>query len=217
MPLLTADRLRPRKSGPLVDFSAFREPTYSLLVVALFFAFWSVYYTFYYLSSYGNEVIGLPFTSATTLTILINGIGMPARVIPPFFAARFGQLNTLLPIFLIMTLVAFCWVAVHNSAGVYTYTAFYGTCSGAFQCLLPSTVASITPDMRMFGTRLGMAFGTISFAALTGPPLGGALQSAMNGSYFSGQLWAAISTGVCLGLLCASRVSKTGWHLSARA
>lgn len=44
-------RLPPRKSGPLVDFSAFKEPTYALFVAGLFFAIWPVYYTFYYVSS----------------------------------------------------------------------------------------------------------------------------------------------------------------------
>lgn len=87
------DRLPPRKSGPTVDLSAFRESTYSLLVAGLFFVIWSVYFTFYYrklqtaranitpdplttstpVSSYGSEVIGLPFTSATTITIVLNG------------------------------------------------------------------------------------------------------------------------------------------------
>lgn len=41
-------RLPPRESGPYVDLSAFKEPTYSFLVAGLFFAFWGVYWTFYY-------------------------------------------------------------------------------------------------------------------------------------------------------------------------
>jgi hypothetical protein len=43
-------RLPPRKSGPLVDWSAFLEPTYSLFIAGLFFMMWGVYYTFYYVS-----------------------------------------------------------------------------------------------------------------------------------------------------------------------
>ena len=44
-------RLPPRKSGPVVDLSAFKEPPYALFVAALFFAIWGVYYTFYYVSA----------------------------------------------------------------------------------------------------------------------------------------------------------------------
>lgn len=200
----------------MIDFSAFREPTYSLLVAGLFFAMWAIYYTFYYLSSFGNEVLGLPFTTATTIIILVNGAGVPARVIPPFFADRIGQFNTLIPALTSLAIVAFCWVAVHNPAGLYAFAALYGMCTGGFQCLVPSTVASITTDMSKFGTRLGMAFSTLGFAALTGPPIGGALQSAMNGSYLGAQLWAALAAGMTVVLVCASRVSKVGWKLGVK-
>jgi len=43
-------RLPPRKSGPVIDWSAFTEPTYALFVAGLFFVVWSIYYTFYYVS-----------------------------------------------------------------------------------------------------------------------------------------------------------------------
>jgi len=43
-------RLPPRKSGPVIDWSAFREPVYVSLVAGLFFVLWAVYYTFYYVS-----------------------------------------------------------------------------------------------------------------------------------------------------------------------
>lgn len=44
-------RLPPRKSGPVVDWGAFKEPPYALFVAGLFFVIWAVYYTFYYVSS----------------------------------------------------------------------------------------------------------------------------------------------------------------------
>ena len=135
---------------------------------------------------------------------------MPFRVIPPFFADRWGQLNVLLPILCALTIIAFTWIAVHSSGGIYTFTVFYGAASGAFQCLIPSTVASITSDMRTFGTRLGMAFSTLSFAALTGPSLGGALLDAMGGGYLGAQVWAGLSTAMALGLIFAARTSKVG-------
>lgn len=45
------------------------------------------------LSSYGVDVIGMPLSAATTLTIVVNGAGLPFRLIPPLFADRYGQLN----------------------------------------------------------------------------------------------------------------------------
>ena len=43
-------RMPPRKSGPIVDWGAFKELGYSLFVVAIFFQVWCIYFTLYYVS-----------------------------------------------------------------------------------------------------------------------------------------------------------------------
>lgn len=127
-----------------------------------------------------------------------------------------GQLNILFPTICCLVIVAYSWLAVSGVTGLYVFTCFYGLVSGAFQCLIPSTVASLTPEMSMVGTRLGMMFSTVSFAALTGPPIGGALQSAMGGRYTGASVWAATATLICAVLICASRVAKVGWKAGVK-
>ena len=158
-------------------------------------------------------MIHLPYTTSTTLVILINGVGFPARIIPPFFADRFGPLNVLIPSLFSLALITYTWLAINSAAGYYTFTIFYGIVSAAFQCLIPTTVASLTSDLSLVGTRLGMTFATISFAALTGPPIGGALQSLGGGSFVAPQIWAATSSLLCAGLVLTARVKKGGWKL----
>lgn len=41
-------RLPPRKSGPIVDWSAFKEPVWNCFVSGWWLVFWANYYTFYY-------------------------------------------------------------------------------------------------------------------------------------------------------------------------
>jgi predicted MFS family arabinose efflux permease len=43
-------RLPPRKAGPLVEFSAFKELPYTLFLVASFLNFWGLFFGFYYVS-----------------------------------------------------------------------------------------------------------------------------------------------------------------------
>lgn len=43
-------RLPPRKSGPIIDWDAFKDKLYISYVGGVFFFVWSVYYTFYYVS-----------------------------------------------------------------------------------------------------------------------------------------------------------------------
>jgi len=209
-------RLPPRKSGPLVDFSAFREAPYALFVSGVFFVVWAIYYTFYYVASFGVEIMDMSYSSAALLVILINIIGLPARIIPPYFADKLGQLNLMVPTVFCLAIVSYCWIPVTNISGLYGFTVMYGLVSAGFQCLIPSTVASITPDLSMVGTRLGMAFSTFSFAALTGPPIGGALQSAMGGRYTGASAWAASVTVLAGVLILLARVAKGGWELHVK-
>ena len=43
-------RLPPRKSGAIIDLSAFKEVTYVGFVSGLFFLMWANYFSFYYVS-----------------------------------------------------------------------------------------------------------------------------------------------------------------------
>ncbi|KAK6433534.1 hypothetical protein LTR95_010287 [Oleoguttula sp. CCFEE 5521] len=204
-------RLPPRKSGPIMDPAAFHEPVYMLFVAGLCFMIGSVYWTFYYIASFAVQAIGLSYTKSTLLIILLNGVGIPFRVLPPLLSDRYGPLNIMLPALCATTLVAFVFVAVHDIAGLYVFTSFYGATTAAFQCLLPVTVASLTGNLNMVGTRLGMAFSAISFAALTWPPIGGAILGLQHGKFQGAQIWAAVSALVGTLLVLAARVKMNGW------
>jgi MFS family permease len=43
-------RLPPRKSGPVVEFAAFKDPVYALFVSGMFFIIAPLYFSFYYVS-----------------------------------------------------------------------------------------------------------------------------------------------------------------------
>ncbi|RSM07900.1 hypothetical protein CDV31_008392 [Fusarium ambrosium] len=209
-------RLPPRKSGPIIDWDAFKDKLYVSYVAGLFFFVLPVYYTFYYLASYGRDALGLSYADASLLTTLINGAGLPARVLVPIIADRIGPLNTIAPAGFCVAVVAFSWLAVHDIAGIWIFTTFYGLASGAFQSLMPTGVASITKRLDAMGTRIGMCFSIISFAGLTGPPIGGRIQSATKDDYTGAHVWAALCSSVCVGLLLLARVLKVGWKPHVR-
>ncbi|KAK6845481.1 hypothetical protein PG995_015591 [Apiospora arundinis] len=209
-------RLPPRKSGPLIDLSAFKEVVYVGFVAGLFCLMWANYYTFYYIASYGNQVLGLDYSKASILVIILNGAGMPFRVLPPLLADRIGPINVLIPVAFFWAIVTWCWFAVGSVTQYYVFTVFYGISAGAFQCLMPTTVASITDRLDMVGTRLGMAFAVVSFASLTGPPIGGALQGAMDGRFTGAQAWAASVTTLSLAMFGFARFYLSGWQLAKK-
>ncbi|KAI1073989.1 MFS general substrate transporter [Whalleya microplaca] len=205
-------RLPPRKSGPLIDFSAFREPVYDGFVVGLFTLMMANYFSFYYIASFGTKALGMPYSTASIMVILINGAGLPFRVIPPLLADRIGPINVIVPVACIWAIVAFCWLAVDSIPGLYVFTCFYGIASGSFQCLIATAVASITKRLDHVGTRLGMAFSIVSFASLAGPPIGGAIQGAQGGRFTGAQVWAAVMTMIAFVCFVAVRVRMAGWN-----
>jgi hypothetical protein len=44
-------RVPPRRSGPLIDVASFKDPTFVLFGIGMFFTFWGVYFAFFYVSS----------------------------------------------------------------------------------------------------------------------------------------------------------------------
>lgn len=50
-------RLPPRKSGPLVEWSAFRETSYTLFCVGMFLNLWAVYFAYFYVSFRSDPVV----------------------------------------------------------------------------------------------------------------------------------------------------------------
>lgn len=209
-------RLPPRKSGPIIDWAAFREPVFNTFVAGWWLIMWANYYTFYYIASFGVEALGMSYTAASVLIMVVNGAGLPFRVIVPLFSDRLGPLNVLLPVTLVWVIVAFCWLAVTDIGGYYAFTAVYGATSGAFQCLLPTTIASITDRLDKVGTRMGMAFAIISIASMTGPPVGGALHTSGSHPFMGPQLWSACSVLAGFVLCLVARWAKAGMSIHTK-
>ncbi|KAB8234008.1 hypothetical protein ETB97_000399 [Aspergillus alliaceus] len=213
---LLKPRLPPRRSGPLVEWSAFKEPTYVLFCIGMFLNFWGLYFAFYYVGAFGRSVIGLSYSESTNLIIVTNGVGIVGRLIPAFLAdAYFGPLNTIIPLALGASLMMFCWAAVHSVAGLYVFAVLYGMFSNGVQGLWPSTLSSLTPDLTKTGVRIGMGFTVVSFACLTGPPLGGALIARADG-YIGAQIWGGLTFALGAVVLITARLSKTGASVKAK-
>lgn len=166
-------------------------------------------------ASYGIQQLGLSFQSASNLVVIINGCGLPARIVIPWLADRVGPLNVITCCAFFFAIIVWCWLAVSSIPGLYLFTAFAGLLSGAMQSLMPTTIASITKRLDKMGVRLGMMFSIISIATLTGPPIGGAIGSA-TGGYTAPQIWSGASMLVCIGALLLARWFMVGWNLKGR-
>lgn len=167
--------------------------------------------------SFARNILGLSQTESVNDLLIINGVGVAGRLIPAYLADKyFGPLNTLIPFACSSGVMLYCWAAVSSSPGLLAFDVFYGLFAAGIQSLFPATLSSLTSDLKKAGTRMGMVFSVVSFACLTGPPLGGALLQKDNGRYLYAQMFAASAlTCGCLTLM-AARVWKTGVRFRAR-
>ncbi|TEA12153.1 MFS transporter asaE [Colletotrichum sidae] len=201
-------RIKPRKAGNLVEWAAFKELEYTFYAIGSFLNYLGVFFASYYIASYSRDIIGLSYTSSLNLLLLLNGTGVPGRVLPNYFADRVGTVNMFIPMSFAAGVMMLCWPAVSSVTGLYVWTALYGIATGAIQSLMPAGLGTLTADPRKQGTRMGMTFTIISFAVLIGQPMAGAIISANGGSYVGAQVYAGtcLLAGMCF--LVAARTAR---------
>ncbi|OAA59771.1 major facilitator superfamily transporter monocarboxylate [Niveomyces insectorum RCEF 264] len=191
---LLRPRLPPRRTGRIVEWSAFREPQYAFYSAGTFTCFLSLYVAFFYVASYSRDIIGLSYSDSLNLLLVINGVGSVGRLVPNYFADRVGVLNMFVLFGVYCGIGGLAWIAVRSTAAMYVWSVFYGLAAGAVQSLFPAGLTSLTKDLSKTGVRMGMVFTINSIATLIGPPIAGALIAAEGGSYLGAQLF----TGMCL-------------------
>lgn len=183
----------------------------------MFMNFWGLYFAFFYISAFARTRIGLSEANAFNMVIIMNSAGLPGRLIPNYLAdKRIGPLNLLFPTCFIVGALLLAWTRVNTYAGLIVWASFYGFWVAGIQSLFPATLSSLTSDLSKAGTRMGMVFTIVSFACLTGSPIGGVLIQMEEGDYWAAQLFAGLTLISGSLLLAASRIAKTGWDWRVR-
>ena len=215
---LARTRLPPRKTGPLIEWSAFKELPYVLFTAGMFFSFWSIYQAYYFISEYASTVAGMTQSDSFNLVIVITGSGVVGRILPSWASDRYGGALTMMVPFVVLNAVClYAWAAVYNEAGVWLFAIFYGMFSSAVNGLFPTALSRLTDDLSKIGVRTGMVFSVMSIAVLTGSPIGGALITGTHQrDYLRMQIFAAtIMAGGAIFLILA-RIAKVGVSLKTK-
>ncbi|KAI9878382.1 MAG: hypothetical protein M1830_001052 [Pleopsidium flavum] len=213
----TRTRLPPRRTGPLVEWAAFKEMPYALYAIGITLCFWGMYFAFYYIGNYGVTILGVSEKQSISLLLILNGCGVPGRLVPNFIADHYlGPLNTMIPFALISAVLIYAWIAVTNQAGLITFACFYGMFASGLLSLFPAALSSLTTDLRKAGVRMGMVMSCLSFACLTGPPIGGALIQLEGGGFVYAQAFAGSAVACGLLFLIAARLRITGLVLARK-
>jgi MFS family permease len=172
---------------------------------------------FFQVRPFSRNVIAVTDTMSFNLILIINGVGIPGRLVPALIADKYlGPVNVFIPVMFIAGTVLFCWAAVSTLPGMIAFTIFYGFFGAGVQSLLQAALASLNTDLKKTGVRIGMGFSVVGVASLTGSPIGGALVEKGGGNYLYAQVFAGGTMVVGSLVLVAARIAKTGFQLKNR-
>jgi len=211
--LLIRPHVPPRRNGPLVELSTFKEPTFSLYTLGSFFAFWGNFLAYFFVRTFAQEKFQADDSTTFNLLLVMNGIGFPGRIIPAMIADRIGPINSVVPTMVILGILAGSWMAVKSMSGMWAFVVFYGFFAAAMMGLAPASVPSLSPHVSKNGMHIGLFFSVVSLAGLSGTPIAGRIITIENGKFTGAQAFGCVSFLVGAGFTIAARYMKGKFDL----
>jgi predicted MFS family arabinose efflux permease len=168
-------RVQPKQKRKIFDMSALKELPFMLFSAGGFFIFMGLYIPFFYVQSYAVEENIMGENAAFYMLSIMNGSSFFGRIIPNYIADRAGPLNVLIPTTISAGAVALGWIGVKSTGGLVVFCILYGFFSGGFVSLPPTVLVTLSPNLNVVGTRMGMSFAMNGLGLLIGTPVAGQL------------------------------------------
>ncbi|MCJ1445469.1 MAG: hypothetical protein MMC23_005974 [Stictis urceolatum] len=178
-----------KQRTPFVDTTAFKDALLIKFALGMLMAVFGMYFAYYYTAPFAEDRLSATASTSSSLLLVLNGIGIPGRLIPAYLADRvLGPTNTLIIIVLCSGLVTYSWIAVRALSEFWVFVAFYGFFGASVQSLFPPSLGSLFTGQTQISVRIGMMFSFLSIGCLCGPPAAGALIEKGDGEYLYAQL-----------------------------
>lgn len=181
----------PRRDSQFFIFSAFRDPRFAVLVIAMFFQFMGMMTPLFYLPIYATTR-GMGAALAGYLLAILNAASTFGRIIPGILADRYGRINVFAFGGVATGVIAFCMNSVRTNAGLVVFAVFFGFASGTIISGIAAAFTVCLENARDVGTYMGMGLAVAGVGSLIGPPVNGAFVNSYHGyfevSIFSGTM-----------------------------
>lgn len=205
----------PASKRPLIDLKVLRNVPWVLFTTAEFFGFMGMYIPFYYISTYGFSEDVVDEDLSFYLLTIINTVSIFGRVLPSFFADSLGPLNIMAPLTLGCAIVAFSWTSISSLGPIIVFCIFYGFFSGTFVSITGPALASLSTDLSLIGTHMGMSFTVGALGLLVGNPVAGVLLDGYG--WIGPAAFCGAANVLAAAFIVATRAYKTGWRVMVKA
>ncbi|GES66304.1 putative monocarboxylate permease [Aspergillus terreus] len=210
--------LNPMQKGT-VDIRALKELRFALLTAAIVLIDFALLLPLTYLPSYAQSQ-GLGESLAYNLSSILNGASILGRIVPGYFADRFGRFNIMIVTTSICAVfILALWLpSQSNKAATVAFTVLFGFWSGTAISLAPVCVAQISKTEE-FGKRYGTAYFLVSIGSLIAIPIAGELLKVRKATtsrddYTGVILLCGIAYACAFVFFILSRAVSVGWRLS---
>ncbi|KAF3482539.1 uncharacterized protein GIQ15_05298 [Arthroderma uncinatum] len=181
MPLLVLGcltvRLPKRKKAdkPKPNVAAMKTPAFGMLAAAFFLCSLGLFVPFYFITSYSISV-GKDAEISFYLISIINATSLFGRLLPGFWADRYGKFNVMIVAALFSGIICCCMTVATSLGGLIAISIAYGFASGAIISLQGACATQLV-DPATYGAAVGSIMGICSIASLIGAPIAGELAS----------------------------------------
>ncbi|KAI0629928.1 MFS general substrate transporter [Trametes polyzona] len=179
---ITSRLSTPKDHAPWLDTKVLRDTPFQLVTVGSVLICFGLFIPYFYIVDYSTDH-GVSHQTAFYVLSVMNAGGILGRLAPACLADVVGRFNIIVPsAFLAGLFTLLLWTFSHTLTTIMIFAAIYGFFSGAFNALIIPCIVQIS-DMREYGTRIGVLYSIVSFPALCGGPVAGAMLKAEGGSY----------------------------------
>ncbi|GAA5998611.1 uncharacterized protein JCM10292_002823 [Rhodotorula paludigena] len=166
----------PRKPPPALPLigSFLKEPRTWFVCLGCAFVMLGMFIPIFYVQVFvqihgANEVV------VTYALAILNAAACVARLTVGLLADRFGNLTVGLGVTTLIGGMIFAMLGATSTGGAVAFCIVYGAASGAWVTIMAPSLISLANSVREFGTRGGLGMLFVSFSALIGTPIAGAI------------------------------------------
>ncbi|KAK2775196.1 hypothetical protein FQN53_003267 [Emmonsiellopsis sp. PD_33] len=183
---------------------------YAMMMSGMFLIFWGLYFGFYFMISFSQDVMHLGASTSLDLIVTMNAANLLARIILSLVSQLcIGPVNTLVATALSSALLVFLWIHVASPRSLLLIACLYGFVAAGAQCLATATIFALTRnDHSTGGPKVALVFAAMGVAVLTGGPLAAQLIVMGGGKYLYAQIFSGASIAVGGLFVFGARLAK---------
>lgn len=181
----------PKQTRALLDLRAFKNMPYTFFSLGPFLSFAGLYIPIFYVIIWAQRYANVNSTVSFYLLAILNAASIFGRIIPGLLADKHGPLETAIVCTLIAAILGYVSIAIKKIGGLIVFAILYGFVSGAVVSLPSVIVASLTLDIKLVGTWMGMSFFLAVVGILIGSSIVGTIINVPENKFSGGFIFSA--------------------------